>query len=45
MNFKFWITYHPDTVREQGNEDPLLFFDAKKGCKQKSLRNTGLYDS
>jgi hypothetical protein len=38
--------YHPGTLylREQGCEDPSLFFEAKRGLRKKSLGNTGLKD-
>ena len=37
-------TYRPDTkrLREQGCENPWLFFEAKMGPRSKRLGNTGL---
>ena len=50
MIYKFLIfdTYHPDILylREQGCEDPWLFFEAKRGLREKkSLGNTAVYES
>jgi len=47
LRYKFVIldTYHPDTLhlRQQGCEDPLLFFEAKKEVReQESLGNNSL---
>jgi hypothetical protein len=41
LRYKFSIlaTYHPDTlhIREQGCEDPWLFFEAKRGTRGKTF--------
>jgi hypothetical protein len=46
MRYKFLIlnNYLPDTLylREQGCEDPWLFFEVKKGLRGKCLENTDL---
>ena len=49
LRYKLFIldTYHPDTVylREQGYEDPWLFFEAKMGsASKKNKGTTGLDD-
>jgi len=43
-NFKIFYTYLPNTLylREQGCEDPLLFFEDKRRLRAKSLGNTDL---
>jgi hypothetical protein len=49
LRYKFLIlgTYHPDTLylREQGCEDPWLFYEAKRGQTAKYLGNTALNDT
>jgi hypothetical protein len=42
LRYKFVIldTYHPETVREQGCEDPWLFFEDNRGSVSKSFGNT-----
>jgi hypothetical protein len=50
LRYKFLIlgAYHPDNVykREQVCEDPWLFYEAKRGPREKKcLRNAILYDS
>jgi hypothetical protein len=43
---KFLIldTYHTDTQREQGNEDPWLFFEAKRRKQAKMFRKMAVLD-
>jgi hypothetical protein len=46
LRYKFLIldAYHPDTLYllERGCEDPWLFYDAKRGSREKRLGNTDL---
>jgi hypothetical protein len=39
LRYKYLIvgTYRPDTLREQGREDPWLFFEAKRGPRTKKF--------
>jgi hypothetical protein len=45
LGYKFLIlgTYHPDTLREQGCEEPWLFVEAKRGPRAKKVREALRY--